>query len=152
MSKRSVRSPASASMRSTTDSMESSNSARAKTRCSSRSAGTARLHDLVGSVCFRRELAQARNVRVPLYQRWRRAEALNGCGVELPDRLAHRRIVSVHENLPLADAPSAVPGEMHLAYRLPRNPAQIKIRIEAVIRGADVDVVHVEQESAVGLV
>ena len=75
-------------------------------------------------------------------------EALDRRGVQRPHLIAHRRVVRIDAHLAPVNGADAVPGEVHLLHRTPRNAVEIAARVEAMIHRVDVDVVHVEQQAA----
>ena len=67
--------------------------------------------------------------------------------VERPDRLQHRAVMGVEQ----MGAAVARAGEMDLDDALGRQRLDIMAGVEAVVEGADIDVVDVEQQAAIGV-
>ena len=87
------------------------------------------------------------DVLVPLHHRGDVAGAAHDLGVEPPHGVDRRPRVRV-------DAVRALVGvssEMHLDHAVVGQRGEVRVRIPAVVAARDVDVVHVEQERAVGL-
>src|ERR1700681_153292 len=115
-------------------------------RCHSCSDGIAGLQD---GLCLCRLVEkdlERRNIGVPLDQRRLGTEACDGGAVERPYRKGDPRSVRIDEAVPT----SVEPGQVNLAYRVPRNCRQISVRIEPVIDRVDVDIVDIEEELAAG--
>src|SRR4051812_34042227 len=93
-----------------------------------------------------------RDVGVPLDHRVDRAYAPDGLRVKVPDLRTNRLRVGVDQvELALLGTIARMPGQVDLPYAVEREPVQKAQRIEAVVHRADKNVVHVEQEPAVGL-
>lgn len=69
-----------------------------------------------------------------------------GLAVERPDGIGHRVVVRVHEVVAVV----RMAGEVELPDAMRRHLAQVIERLEAVVHGAHVDIVQVEQQQAVG--
>ena len=87
------------------------------------------------------------NLRVPFQQRRRAAGQLVGQPVQLPHRVDHLAVVRVDE----VRAAVGVAGQVELHHALVRHVADVLDRVEVVVDAGDVDVVHVQQQAAVGL-
>src|ERR1700685_2879779 len=87
------------------------------------------------------------NIVIPFDERWDAAEAPHRMLVERPHLGANRMVVSVEQ----IAAVVAMAGEMELDHTPGGNRVDIAQRIEAMVKGADEDVVEVEQNRAVGL-
>src|ERR1700731_4449995 len=83
---------------------------------------------------------------VPFHQRRYRAEPSHGLAIEPPHRSWHRMIMRIDQQVSLA----AVTCQMDLPYPLRRNSHEIFHRREAVVDCADVNVVYVQQNTAIG--
>ena len=87
------------------------------------------------------------NVVVPLDRASRRApKRRTAARVQLPHLVAHRVVVRVEQ----VGAVVGVAGEVELDDALDRHAGEVVARVEAVVEGADEDVVDVEQDAAVG--
>src|SRR5260370_1560856 len=86
-----------------------------------------------------------RNAVVPFRKRRRVPQALNRPLVKFPHRIDHRMIVRVQNVPPVL----RVPRNMYLRHTLRRHAVHIVKRIEAVILRGNIDIVHVQQNSAV---
>ena len=95
---------------------------------------------------FGMNLIEAGNVIVPLKQRWRGPATLDGARIELPDRIDHRMVVRV-ENVLFVPR---VTGDMNLRHAVRGHRVDVIHRLELMIHGRDIDVVHVQQNAAVG--
>ena len=76
------------------------------------------------------------------------AETLDGASVQLPDRIDDRCVMGIDDVSALA----AVSGEVKLPDAPWIDGLDVAVRVEAVVVAADVDIVDVEQNQAVGLV
>jgi len=85
-------------------------------------------------------------VVVPLDERRDAPEAAHGAAVEPPHGGHDRGIVRVEEVRSLV----AVPGQVDLPHARGRDAVDVFLGREAVVDGAHVDVVHVEQDATVG--
>ena len=83
---------------------------------------------------------------VPLEQGWRGAAAFDGARIEIPYGINHGMVVCVEDVLLIA----RVTGDVNLRDAIRGNGVHVLHRIELVIHRGDVDVVHVEQDAAVG--
>ena len=92
------------------------------------------------------QFGQGWNVVVALDHGGDRTETAHGMFVEPPYRIDDRVIVGVDDNVALV----GVAGEMELADAVGRHAVDEGPRVEAVVEAADVDVVDVEQDQAVG--
>ena len=88
-----------------------------------------------------------RDAGVPLQQRRSPAGELVRQAIEFPDRIDHVVVVRV-DDVRLA---VGVAGQMKLHDPLVRNRANVLDRVEVVVHARHVDVVHVEQQAAVGV-
>jgi len=83
---------------------------------------------------------------VPFQQRGGVADQLEGVGIHLPHRVEHRMIVRVEKVL----FELRVTGDMNLPNAMMRNVVEIIVGIEVVVLRRDVNVVYVQEHSAVG--
>ena len=74
------------------------------------------------------------------------AAELDGVGVHLPNGIEHRMIVGIEDVF----LELGVAGDVNLPDTMMRDVVQIIVGIEAVVFGRDVDVIYIEQDSAVG--
>ena len=86
------------------------------------------------------------NAVVPFEQRGRAADEFHGVRVHFPNRIEHRMIVRI-ENVFLE---LRMAGDVDLPDAMVRHVVQIIVGIEVVVLRRDVNVVHIEQNSAVG--
>ena len=100
----------------------------------------------VGLQCFAMHFVEGWNVVVPLQQRCRWSGQLDRPRVQPPHRIDHRMVVGIEDVL----LKLGVAGDVDLCDALVGDAVQVIKRIEAVIARGDVDVVDVEQNSAVG--
>ena len=101
----------------------------------------------VFSFCAHRR-SNAGNVRVPLHQRRARAKALNGMRVQAPyRRRSPARCACRRDSVPM----SVKPARCICADARRRDSIEIAHRIEAVVVGTHVHVVHIQQDAAVCL-
>jgi len=89
---------------------------------------------------------ERRNAIVPFQQRGGAADQFHGVRVELPDRIEHRMIVRI-ENILLE---LRMPRDVNLSDPMRRDIVQVFVGIEIVVFRGDINVVHVEQNPAVG--
>src|SRR6185437_13774116 len=128
--------------------LDPSNTALLNESCSSRSDGMGCLRDTIGLRGFRYEYIQGWNISIPLDQ-CRDMSKTSHCGlIECPDGLADLRSVCVNPNLTRAHDIDSVARKMDLLDRAPGNGVEIGEGIEAMIPGADIDVVDIEQHAA----
>ena len=92
------------------------------------------------------QLVERRDVIVALDHSGDAAEPRDGGGVQRPHRIAHRMVVRIDQ----VRAVIAVAGEVDLRDALRRHRREVGLRVPAVVGRADVDVVDVEQDAAVG--
>ena len=92
------------------------------------------------------ELGERRNVVVALDHGRHRTEMGDRLAIEIPHLIAHRMVVGVDDVGFLV----AMTGDMELHDAVARHAVQEIVGGEAVIEGADIDVVDVEQEPAIG--
>ncbi len=92
------------------------------------------------------KLGKRRDAVVALDHGRDRPQALDRAAVEVPDRIDHGCVMRVDDVV----AAVAVAGQMDLLHPLGGHAGQIGVGIEAVVVGADVDIVDVEQDQAVG--
>src|SRR5262245_2369428 len=104
------------------------------------------LHDLTRLRGFEADTLERRNDGVPLHQRRHHAEAAYCVSVQSPHHRTDRRAVRVETE----GAHVRMPGEMHLPDPTHRYRVDIAYGVETVIVSADVDVVDVEQDAAIG--
>src|SRR5690242_8150566 len=95
----------------------------------------------------RRKLAKFGDVVVPFNEGRNLAEASYGMLVERPDLGANRMIVRVEQ----IGAMIAMAGEVELSDPVDRNGVDINPGIELMVEGVHIDIVDVEQNSAVRL-
>src|SRR5262249_50443291 len=122
--------------------------------CRSRSDSTARLprraeHPL-RLLRLGHQDRKLRQVAVPLDQRRDGAESRDRLGIELPDALADGRTMIVDAEGDTPHLAERMPGEMDFAHGRSRDGVEVAERVEAVVAGADEDIVHVEQQAAAG--
>ena len=98
-----------------------------------------------GFLCLGVYFIKARNVVVPLQQRGRLTAALDGAGVELPHRIDHGMVVRVEDVLLVA----RMAGDMNLRDAMRGDGIHVVDRIELVIHGRDIDVVHIQKNAAI---
>src|ERR1051326_3440190 len=118
--------------------------AAAKPRCNSESDGMELLEDGLGDRGFFLQYFESRNVGVPFDQRRLCTELFDGRAIQRPDRWRDACAVGVDE----AGARVLESSEMNLGDGVGGNSGHIIERIEPVIHGVDVDVVHVEEKLA----
>jgi hypothetical protein len=87
-------------------------------------------------------------VGVPLDQRGHRTKAPERRGMEAPDGFSNSGPVVVNQDIDVFGG--VMTGKMDLADRLDRQRIEIGDRIEPEIPGANVDVVHITEDAAVG--
>ena len=92
------------------------------------------------------QLGEFGNVVVAFDHGRDRAEARDGGAVQIPHRLDNGMVVSIDE----MTAEIAVTGQMELAHPRWRDRRQVGQWVETMIDAADVDIVDVEQDGAVG--
>jgi hypothetical protein len=93
------------------------------------------------------ELAEVgRDLVVPLDERGDGSQPPHRLAVQIPHRRGDLAAVGVEQVAPLV----GVAGEVDLPDAVGRDRRQVGVRIEPVVPGRDVDVVHVEQDPAVG--
>ena len=92
------------------------------------------------------DFIKSRNAVVPFEQGRGAANEFHGVRVQLPNRIEHRMIVRI-ENVFLE---LRMTRDVDLPDPMVRNVIQVIVRIEIVILRRDVNVVHVEKNSAVG--
>src|SRR6185437_16995609 len=86
---------------------------------------------------------------IPLDQRRPRTERLERIGVERPYGLADSRAVIVDAQHPASrELAHGVPREVELADLRGRQRGEVALGVEAVVAGADVDVVDVAEDAA----
>ena len=120
-------------------------------RCTSwrRGADTEHLiFDFARAICFGNEFFKRRYLVIPLDESRYSAKPSYGFPIEPPHRCRDRVIVSVDQQI----SRNAVTCQVNLAYPLCWNSCEILRRREAVIDGADVDIVNVQQNAAVSFV
>src|SRR5215472_10321766 len=132
------------------------NSAAAITRCSSRSSagqlilrgarGELLVTEFVGFEGFMMDFVKRWDPVVPLQQRGGVADQLEGMGVHLPYGVEHRMIVRVEKVL----FELRVTGDMNLPNAMMRNVVEVIVGIEVMVLRRDVNVVYVQQNTAVG--
>src|SRR5271157_4050320 len=83
---------------------------------------------------------------IPFQQRGGWPDAADGTRVKLPNRVDYRVIVGVEDVFLIA----RVAGDVDLGDPVGGNRVKVFARIEVVVHGADINVVHVEQDPAVG--
>ncbi len=91
-------------------------------------------------------LGERRDVVIPLQQRGRGARAFDRTRVQFPNRVEHRMVVGVERVL----LEPGVAGDVYLRHAVDVNTVHICQGIESMVLRGDVDVVHVEQNAAVG--
>src|SRR5712664_480161 len=103
--------------------------------------------DLAGAAALLEQPLELGNVIVPFDQGGNAPETAERGPVQLPDGIDYRSVVRVQH----VAAVVAVAGQVELADAVHWNSGQVSVGIEAVVARAHVDVVHVEEEAAVGL-
>src|SRR6185436_513867 len=127
---------------------ESLNAPCTNARWRSRSMSTQSLQDLIGTLRFRDEYLQLRNIGVPLDERGNAAESRDRECVKIPHCIAHRTRVGIDQDRAIAVRIHAVTGEVNLAHVTRIDMRDVLPCIEAVIATTDIDVVDVQQQSA----
>ena len=94
------------------------------------------------------KLGERRDVVVTLDHGRHRAEMGDGCAIHIPYLVADRMVMGVDDVALLV----AVTCDMELHHAVARHAVQKVVSREAVIVGADIDIVDVEQEPAIGAV
>src|SRR5262245_41102136 len=92
------------------------------------------------------KLGKRRDVVVALDHGRYGAEVSDGLAIEIPHLVAHGMVVGVDNVAPFV----AVAGDMELNDPIARHAVQEVVGGEAVVEGADIDVVDVEQKPAIG--
>ena len=96
---------------------------------------------------FIQQLGQRRDVVVALDHRGHSAKTLAGLCVQVPHRLRHRVVVRVDDVVAVV----AVPSQVNLLHPVRGQGMQIGQWVESMVHAAHVDVVHIHQQQAVGL-
>ena len=109
-------------------------------------AGGRLLGDLAGASHFHKQFVERRDIVVALDHGRDPAETLEGLDIEIPDILAHGMVVGVDD----MGAHMAVAGHVELHHAVSRNAVEEGHGIIAMVEGADIDVVDVEQQPAAG--
>src|SRR4029453_715142 len=105
------------------------------------------LQNLVCAARLAKEDLERRNVRIPLDQRRHWPEPRHRCPVELPNRRADGVVVRVDHEITVV----LVTGQVNLPDSLPGKGIEIPPGIESMVAGIDVEIVDIEEDSAVGL-
>ena len=98
------------------------------------------------AVQFKFQFGEWRDVVVALDHGRGRSKSPNGLGVKRPYWVNNRMIVGVDD----ARAVMLMARKMDLANPLGRNAVEIAQWLEFVVEGADIDIVHIQQQVAVG--
>ena len=104
------------------------------------------MRDLSGMVQLCDQLGKGRDVVVPLDHGRDGAEARNRVTIKVPNLVAYGMIMGVDDMAFFV----AVAGDVELHHGIGRYAMQELVGGEAMIEGADIDVVHVEEEPATG--
>jgi hypothetical protein len=102
--------------------------------------------DAAGDVELGQQFGIERNVGVALDHGRHARKQPHRLGIEIPDVGHDRVIVGVDDMAALVE----VAGEVELPHALARHAAQERQGVVLVVEGADIDVVDVEQDLAVG--
>src|SRR2546425_2485482 len=103
--------------------------------------------DRAGAFGFDAQFLKLGYLLIPLDEGRDAAVAAQRQAIKVPHRRADRPSVRIKE----VGALVAMSGEMNLANALCWQSCQVLCRVEAVVGGADVDIVDIEQDAAVGL-
>src|SRR5260221_982181 len=93
------------------------------------------------------QLLEAGDVLVPLQQRRATSRERQTVLEEAPDLVDHAPVVRIDD----VRAVVGVPGQVVLDHALVRDRIDVRAGVEAVVERADVDVVDVQEQRAVGL-